>query len=113
MTHKHVVLGITLLTEAPVIVVLPNVTVLGVMKVLLDSLEEHENNSPDTMALAAIMNQLPCKPRFENLVGMSVINVNFCDRTVTVQCADGSGWQGDFDECITVHTPCDFGDEWI
>lgn len=110
MTTKHVALGIILLTEANVIVVLPDVTVLGVMEVLLESLkEENKDNSPDTMALAAVMNQLPSKPRFENLAGMRIINVSFTGRVVTVQGFDGDvGWQGGFDEYVTAHTTHDF-----
>ncbi len=110
MIHEHVVLGITLLTEESVIVVLPTVEVLGIMDILLDSLRGRSiPNSPDMMALAAIMNRWPCEPRFRNLVGMPVININFTNRIVSIQDPTTTDvWMGSFEQYITAHTKRDF-----
>lgn len=107
MMHKHIVLGIQTLTEDNVIVILSDVTILGVMHVLRDSLRGRSiPNSPDTMALAAVMNQFTCKPRFQNLAGMPIIAVDFNQRVVSIQgchCPLEGGWNGSFDEYLASH----------
>ncbi len=110
MRHEHVILGVGLLSETGVIVLVPDVEVLTIMDAMMDSLEE-ENipNSPDTMALAAVMNRFPCKPRFQNLVGMPIIRINFCTRQVCIQDTHAKVcWQGSFQKYIDAHEKRDF-----
>ena len=110
MIHKHVVLGITLLTEArSIIVILPDVTVVGVMDVLLDSLK-HGNrcNSPDTLGLMDLLNQLPCKPRFQNLANMPTINIDYTRRVVLIQGATERAGKYSFEKYVTAHENGDY-----
>lgn len=110
MIHEHVILGVGLLSEEGVIVLLPDVDVLDVMGAMLDSLRGRNiPNAPDTMALAAVMNQFPCKPRFQNLVGMPIIRVNFPTRHVCIQDTLAEvNWLGSFEEYIEAHEKRDF-----